>query len=111
MSRVPEPSIEELIRRLRSVRIEEAHIIDQIEQARFRERLGGLAERAQGPVREGGAEAPATFQVGDRIWVTNGVRAGQVPSGIVTKVGTVRIDILTDNGVRIWRSRNNVERE
>lgn len=101
-----EPSVDELIEQLKNVRIQETRIIEQIERA----------SRREAPIRTdttrcsiGGIGLPPTsFRIGDRVRVTNGVKAGQVPTGVITKVSATRINILTDNGIPIWRARKNV---
>ena len=124
MSSDPDPSIEELIRQLketrieetriigqlRETRIEETRIIEQIERTRFRERLARTTGHIRAPANTSG-DAPSNFHTGDRVRITNGVKAGQVPTGKVTKVGPSRISILTDNGVTIQRARKNVTKE
>jgi hypothetical protein len=55
-------------------------------------------------------DQPRVFVVGDRIRITNGVRAGQEPTGTVTKVSPGRISITTDDGTHTWRARKNLIR-
>ena len=89
-----EPSITELIEHLRILRIQEARVIDLIERASARE---PTAERDN-------------FQIGDRVRITNGVRPGQIPTGVITRVTTERISLTTDDGTRTWRARRNLTR-
>ena len=50
------------------------------------------------------------FRIDDRIRIINGVRAGQVPTGVVTRVTADRIYITTDDGTHTWRARRNLVR-
>jgi hypothetical protein len=68
-----EPSLSELIEQLKCIRIQEARVIDQIEQVECTH-----ATRATVHV------VGNVFQPGSRVRITNGVKAGQRPTGTVT---------------------------
>ena len=100
-----EPSLSELIEQLKRIRIQEARVIEQIERASNRETRTTLrAERDQ----SARLAHNFTYQIGDRVRITNGVRAGQVNTGIVTGVTATRVSITTDDGTRTWRAHRNV---
>ena len=109
MSRAP--SISELIERLRDIRIQEAEVIELIEQAatNAREERAARAVAIPPPPALDGNGLPTVYQVGDRVRIIN-ARAGQVPTGTVTRVTADRITIITDDGTRTWRARRNVAR-
>ena len=87
-------SISELIDRLKRIRIEEARIIELIEQ-----RTRGEAVAATNP-----------FRVGERVRITNGVRQGQASTATVTKVSGERTSLRTDDGTSTWRHSKNLAR-
>jgi hypothetical protein len=93
-----EPSLSELIEQLKRIRIQEARVIDQIE------RVGTRATRATSHV------VGNVFLPGNRVRITNGVKAGQRPTGTVTKVSADRISVTTDDGTRTWRAPKNLTR-
>jgi len=95
-----EPSLNELIEQLKRIRIQETRVIEQIERANNRE---AQARRA------GVNEPPPALAVGDRVRITNGLRAGLLPTGTVTRVGP-RISVTTDDGTHTWRARKNLVR-
>lgn len=100
-----EPSIDELIEQLKLVRIQEATIIEQIEeQVRANE---AQAMRA-GHVRTTPPVLRGVYTVGDRVRVTNGVREGQLPTGTVTRITRTRVYIRTDDGSDTWRKPGNL---
>jgi hypothetical protein len=112
-----EPSIDELIEQLKRIRIQEAQVIEQIERANSREtrRAARLrAEREQAArqaERDRAARVAAqnnTFQIGGRVRITNGVRAGQVETGLITTLTATRVSITTDDGSRVVRAYKNV---
>ena len=87
-------SISNLIERLKRIRIEEARLIDLIEQRTQRET----------------AVATNPFRVGERVRVTNGVRQGQTSTATVTRVSGERTSIRTDDGTDTWRHSKNLAR-
>jgi hypothetical protein len=105
-----EPSIQELIEQLKRIRIQEARIIEQIERTSVREEQTRRAERTRPSTPADGDWLPVDFQIGDRVRITNNVRAGQTRTATVTKVNTSQISIVTDNGSHTWRVRKNLEK-
>jgi hypothetical protein len=111
-----EPSLSDLIKQLTRIRIQEAQVLNQIERAA--RALDQIEQAAHREVREARA-APAAvpgrrnahrnvFQPGNRVQITNGVRAGQMTTGTVTGVTASRVNITTDDGSRTWRAHHNV---
>jgi hypothetical protein len=94
-----EPSLSELIEQLKCIRIQEARVIDQIDRVEHT-RATRATTHAVGNV----------FQPGNRVRITNGVKAGQRPTGTVTKVSADRISITTDDGTKTWRASKNLTR-
>jgi hypothetical protein len=106
-----EPSLHELIEQLKRIRIQEARIIEQIEQTSIREERTRRSERTRPPTRVDGDWLPVDFQIGDRVRITNNVKAGQTATATVTnKINDSRISILTDDGSYTWRVRKNLIR-
>ena len=106
-----EPSLTELIERLRRIRLQEAQVIDQIDiLVSSQQEQDRRAEHTRAPVPPNGNWRHTDFRVGDRVRITNGVRAGQVPTAVVTKVTPERVSIITDDGTRTWRARTNLAR-
>ena len=106
-----EPSIDELIAQLKRIRVQEARVIEQIERASARETQTVLrAERVLQAERDQAARTvhKKAYQIGDRVRIINGVRAGQVETGIVTGVTATRVSITTDDGTRTWRAHKNI---
>lgn len=101
-----EPSIHDLIEQLKQIRIQEARIIEQIELASAREERTRQTDRTHND----GDWLPVDFKIGDRVRITNNVRAGQTATATVTKVNTSRISIVTDDGSHTWRARRNIVR-
>ena len=87
-------SISNLIERLKRIRIEEARVIDLIEQRTRRE----------------AAVATNPFRVGDRVRVTDRWRQGQPSTATVTKINGERTSIRTDDGTETWRLSKNLAR-
>lgn len=110
-----EPSINDLINQLKRIRLEEARVIEQLELASAREEQARRAERIRAAQATRAELARATarvgsnvFQPGDRIRITNGVKAGQLSTGVVTKVGVDRVSVTTDDGTNTWRAPKNL---
>lgn len=109
-----EPSISDLIEQLKRIRIHEAQVLEQIERASHREArrtrlLVERAERVQQTDRDKTTRAARNnHQIGDRVRITNGVRAGQIETGVVTGLTATRISVTTDDGSRTWRAYKNV---
>lgn len=105
-------SLDELIEQLKRIHIQEAQIIEQIGRVSAREAQARNTERETQDWRNArfAGGQPRVFIIGDRIRITNGVRAGQEPTGTVTKVSPERISITTDDGTHTWRARKNLIR-
>jgi hypothetical protein len=86
-----EPSLSELIEQLKRIRIQRAERVLRAERDQSTRAVHNF-----------------TYQIGDRVRITNGVRAGQVNTGIVTGVTATRVSITTDDGTRTWRAHGNI---
>jgi hypothetical protein len=101
------PSLDELIEQLRRIRIQEARLIDQIAEVGARE----AQTRHNHRIRVANVHIDGqVFQPGDRVRITNKVRAGQRPTGTVTRVTPGRISLTTDDGSNTWRAPKNLTR-
>ena len=83
--------------------LEEAQIVVRIAQLRA-DRVGAPAVRPPLSRLES-----LKIRIGDIIAVTNGVREGQVPSGIVSSVRGKRINIILEGGIKTWRLEKHVD--
>jgi hypothetical protein len=116
-----EGTVEELIEELRSLRIQQAAVINKIENAiRTESEQNGQNERQQS---HDGDKARAAvgfgFRRGDRVPIKNKVKksatAGPTWSesrerlATVTRIRADQIHIKTDNGTATWRAPNNLE--
>lgn len=100
--------LEQLTRRLRSIRIQETEVLNQIERATARAARELRAGAAQEPAPVFDADGlPTAYRVGDRVSIIN-PSAGQVPHGTVTRVTPERVSITLDNGIKTYRLRKNV---
>jgi hypothetical protein len=108
-----EESLTELITELQHLRIREAEVLARIG------RLTNAHATDATPVREIEVNG---FKKGDRVRITNKVKKPAVwprekawvesefRLATVTKVSSLQVHFLTDNGVRTWRAPNNLER-
>jgi len=94
--------IDELLERLRRVRIQEEDLIERIVAARARETETTSGTQAR------------SFKIGDRVKITNRIKyfgraqnAGD-ENGTVTKITAKRVHILTDNGILTNRDPKNL---
>ena len=109
-------SFEELVEKLRELKIKEAELTVRIEHARL--------ARAERPVATTVPPLERTFftngfRPGDRVRVTNKVRkpatAGPTWTEARERLATVtraipgQVHILTDNGTKTWRAPNNLK--
>ena len=108
-------NVNNLIRELQELRIRETAVIAEI-----REAIEGGNEAEQ-DIEIGDAEQPAIvhgLRTGDRVRIKNKVRkpATAGPSwtetrerlATVTRVTVDQVHIITDNGTKTWRARNNL---
>lgn len=102
-----EPSLSELIEQLANIRIQEARVLDQIEQTTRREQQRTRATHATTPGSRNVFRG--VYSIGDRVQITNGVREGQSKTGIVTGITATRVSITTDDGSRTWRAHGNLK--
>jgi hypothetical protein len=114
-------TVDELIEELRSLRIQQATLIDRIENAiRIESEQNERNEREQND-DDAGARAVFVFgfRKGDRVRIKNKVKkpaaAGPTWSesrerlATVTRIRADQIHIRTDNGTATWRAPNNLE--
>jgi hypothetical protein len=105
-----EESVDELIRQLETLRIQEDTLLRQIIQARAR-------ESQQGQGTDGADREAARYYIGDRVRITNpmhGLIGRPVTNrdqvGTVTKITRKRVFLQTDNGVNTNRAPENLQR-
>ena len=105
-----EESVDELIRQLETLRIQEDTLLRQIIQARAR-------ESQQGQGTNGADREAARYYIGDRVQITNPTRGliGRPVTdrdrvGTVTKITRKRVFLQTDNGVNTNRAPENLQR-
>lgn len=121
-------SINELIFKLEDLQLQQAQVVEQIKQARARDKQSRLrviipnsfASSAPQAVSPFAPLLPThsssrAFRIGSRIEITNkvGLRLGPTPSaqdrrGTVTKVTNSRVYFTTDNGQNTWRAHKNL---
>ena len=108
-----EEKLIELTAELRHLRIREAEVLENIDRL----------TNARGTVNARPIEIEVNgFKRGDRVRITNKVKKPAVwprektwiesefRLATVTKVNSLQVHFLTDNGVRTWRAPNNLER-
>lgn len=105
-----EPSIQDLFKQLKQVRIQEARIIEQIERKSAKDERAKQAERARASTFNNSDHLPIDYQIGDRVRITNNVRDDQTKTATITKVNPIQIGIVTDDGSHTWRVRKNLEK-
>jgi hypothetical protein len=105
-----EESVDELIRQLETLRVQEDTLLQQIIQARAR-------ESQQGHGRNGADREAARYYIGDRVRITNpshSLISRPVTDidwvGTVTKITRKRVFLQTDNGVNTNRAPENLQR-
>jgi hypothetical protein len=103
-------SIEELIRQLQELRVQESKVIEKITAATRQQQIEpDVAERYQ---------KTDTYSVGDKVVVNNRVtRPLRAPAdwtvfkecrGTVTDVRNDKVFFVTENGTKTWRSKRNL---
>ena len=104
---MPEETVDELLRQLEGLQIQEALVIERIRQARTREQQASVANELINRV-----EVP--FVVGCVVEIINAVRPLHGPitnkdrRGKVTKVTDNRIYLITESGNHTWRAQKNL---
>ena len=113
MSNEPD-SVDDLIRRIERLRIEETAPLRRLVQARAAETRGNPQQANQQADRTGAAQ----FRVGDRVRITNEVRAlfGRrvTPAdrvGTVCRITEQRVHMRTDSGNTTTRAPHNIRHE
>ena len=118
-------SIQELISALKTLRLQEADLTAQLEEAvENRERTGVANDTAGGEEREKNGRVFYGFAKGDRIWIQNKLikpanwnnefkwieQEGKTATvtDVLAKGPTIQVHFVTDNGVKTWRAPNNV---
>jgi hypothetical protein len=118
-------TIQELISALETLRLQEADLTAQLEQA-----LVGQQDTTQEAVKttkkeEKRSNTQSFFNRGDRIWIKNKLhkpanwsnhrewveREGRTATvtEVVTRGPSEQVHFITDNGVHTWRAPNNVQ--
>jgi hypothetical protein len=120
-----ERPIQELISALRTLRLQEAELTSQLEEAvTRREREGNAARTAPIAAREEKRNNSRGFPKGDRIWIKNKLHKpanwnndfewiekegkSATVTEVLTKGPNEQVHFVTDKGVRTWRAPNNV---
>jgi hypothetical protein len=105
-----EESVDELIRQLEMLRIQEDTLLRQIIQARAR-------ESQQGQGTNGANREAARYYIGDHVRITKPTRGliGKPETdrdrvGTVTKITRKRVFLQTDNGINTNRVPENLQR-
>ena len=97
-----EPTVDDLLLRLERIHIEEAEIVEQIKQARLRERQRTtVAVAIPVPI----APAADSFRVGQRVRIIND---SDHPQGVVTRVTAKRVYVQTNDGPPKCRAPKNL---
>jgi hypothetical protein len=116
-------TIQELINALKTLRIQEADLTAQLEQALEQKGTPQQAVRtAKEEKRSSGTQS--IFTRGDRIWIKNKLhkpanwnnriewieREGKTATvtEVLTRGPSEQVHFITDNGVQTWRAPNNV---
>lgn len=117
-------TIQELISALKTIRLQEADLTAQLEEAvENRERIGVASDPA-GEEKEKNGQRSYGFAKGDRIWIQNKLhkpanwnnelkwieQEGKTATvtAVLAKGPTIQVHFVTDNGVKTWRAPNNV---
>ena len=104
---MPEETVDELLRQLEGLQIQEALVIERIRQARTREQQASVANELIDRVK-------VPFAVGCVVEITNAVRPLHGPITNkdrrvkVTKVTENRIYLITESGNHTWRVHKNL---
>lgn len=100
---ITEPSIDELVKQLEELQLQEALVIERIKRIREKEQQSAKPERPN-------------LDVGSRVRIINPTRRNITSPisvkdkfGTVTKVTDKRVFFTTDNGVNTRRDRKNLE--
>jgi hypothetical protein len=101
-------NVDDLIQELESLRIQEQDILRRLVTSR-------TLERNRVPENQPNSNTTTSFRIGDRVQITNNVRAsfGQPPNDkdrlcVVTKITAQRVYIRTRNGLSTWRLPTNL---
>jgi len=107
-----EDSVDQLIRELEGLRVQEQAILRRLVAARARETRNPETRRSH--TRDG--TQVAGFRIGDRVRITNEVRSpigrrvnSRDRTGTVTKITRKRVFIQTDNGGSMNRAPTNLQ--
>lgn len=107
---MPTESVDQLIEQLKKLKIQENVVLEKLSRAREREREAQNRNRTS---------RNTTYEVGDRVRITNAV---SIPSNrsenardraatvryTKTRNGQAKVFITTDNGFKTWRLENNL---
>ena len=119
-----ERTIQELIDALRTLRLQEAKLTTQLEEAVKKREREGSAQKAPIATREERRNSVRSFSKGDRIWIKNKLHKpanwnndfewiekegkSATVTEVLTKGPNEQVHFVTDNGVGTWRAPNNV---
>ena len=105
--------IQELIKQLKDLQLQQTDILARLERARAQETdtRVGVDEGTNGPVDHHVTQIPIDeerdFVIGDRVRIVNPNRF-QTDKGIITKIGHSRITVQTRSGGKIQRAPKNL---
>ena len=102
-------SVDQLIQKLKQIRIQETEVLEQLEEARARETT------SRSPQVPPATADPNLFEEGDQIRITNKVRLPRgraVTDGdrlaVVTDIQGDKVYFITNNGTKTWRLFKNI---
>ena len=97
-------SVDQLIQKLKEIRIQETQVLDQLEEARVRETRDNASQVDHNP-----------YEKGDRVKISNKIRlpGGRTPTNgdcvaIVTDVVEDKVYFTILNGNKTWRLSKNL---
>lgn len=113
-------TVDELIERLKEIRIEESAVIEELTEARKLENRNHTDTNNAAHVnnRQKQQNNDNTIKVGSRVKITNKVRApfgrqlSTTEDGLATvyKVNGERVYFVTDKGYKTWRNARNLKK-
>ena len=108
-----EETVDQLIRKLKEIKVQESKILDQLEEARSRETR--RARQASIVTAD-----PNPFKKGDQVKILNKIRLPKSKQGrpatsddriaVVTDIKGDKVHFIIDNGTKTWRLHKNLQR-